>query len=1229
MNDQTTATIRPDRSLLPFAATLAMALASSAVAGGPGDCNGNGVPDKQDIASGASLDCDGDGVPDECMPCLDPDGNGLLDPCERSLGAGVVAQYFRSDGGYGNFSQRLAVRVEDQILTSFPNLPEGVPSDNFCVRYTGLIVPPATGNYSIRTTSDDGARLWIDGVLVIDEWRTGSYVGGNVDVDLVAGVPVRIRLDYFDRDGGQNVALSWSPPDQPYQNVPSSVFLAFADADGDGWSDLAGDCDGDGIADPQAILDGAADCDGNCVPDACDLDGSAPAAYWRFEQGGATVLDSGPLALDGDATGSSTFANLPVTEIPRTGAPNTLARSFTSGRMVVEDPAGDLSFGESGFTFEAWVRPANAGGNAREMLLQRKRFDDPDTNLEYAVYLRGGNLPTSVGENFGKSGGFTGREIVVRFGDGRGGDWAVTSNLEAPGGAWSHVSVAVGSLVPGSTTVRFGVDGVFETIEVPLRERILRSAPIVVAAHTNANGAFNQFLNGAIDELRMSRGFLPASQLLDDPRGVDCDGSGVIDACEIAAGLLADCNNDGLPNICDVDCDGNGQSDLCQIASGLGFDCDGNGVLDACDIAADPSIDCDGNGVLDVCELANADCNGNGIVDACDLAAGDDEDCDGDNVPDACQVNGEIELAYDDGEPESAVRSNGSYMAWLNAFEIAPGSETLLGVELMTQFIPDFQPMELHVWNDPNGDGNPQDATSLWSTIVFGGPGAVLRRIEVPAIDVGTAGGRFFVGCVVPVTDQDFPAALDTSGNPVLGRSWLVGSDFPIDANDLSATASEFQTVEQALFPGNWILRAIVRDASGDCDGNGVPDQCDIQNGLYTDVDGNGVPDQCEDCNQNGVPDGVDIASGVSEDCQQDGVPDECQGPFFDCDFDGVPDVCELDGNDCNGNEIPDNCEIDSGEVLDLDGNGVPDECEDCNGNGEIDALDILFGDSEDCDGDGVPDECQFGTPETDFAYVVDDGTRESNLSIIGATSAAWMHSYQVVEGHEWIGGIEVMWGNTYAGIPAKLVVWSDPDQDGSPLDAQAISIGETTTRSVNSNTFVQETIPPVYVGPAGTRFFVGVLVPDMQGTAPTALDIDTDSNRFWVAAGVFELDPNDLGGQGFLAPFSNFDGMVRGLAFDGLFPGDCNRNGIIDACDILDGFENDANGNGIPDSCEPCPADLDGNGSVGAGDLAIVLASWSIGGSCGTCLGDLDGDGVVNAGDLAAVLAAWGPCGP
>ena len=44
------------------------------------DCNGNGVPDEQDVAEGTSYDCDGDLVPDECE--LDCDGDGFIDDCE-------------------------------------------------------------------------------------------------------------------------------------------------------------------------------------------------------------------------------------------------------------------------------------------------------------------------------------------------------------------------------------------------------------------------------------------------------------------------------------------------------------------------------------------------------------------------------------------------------------------------------------------------------------------------------------------------------------------------------------------------------------------------------------------------------------------------------------------------------------------------------------------------------------------------------------------------------------------------------------------------------------------------------------------------------------------------------------------------------------------------------------------------------------------------------------------
>ncbi len=57
--------------------------------------------------------------------------------------------------------------------------------------------------------------------------------------------------------------------------------------------------------------------------------------------------------------------------------------------------------------------------------------------------------------------------------------------------------------------------------------------------------------------------------------------------------------------------------------------------------------------------------------------------------------------------------------------------------------------------------------------------------------------------------------------------------------------------------------------------------------------------------------------------------------------------------------------------------------------------------------------------------------------------------------------------------------------------------------------------------------------------------------------------------------------------------------------------------------SCEPCPADLDGNGSVDCGDILAILSAWGNKGAPE----DLDGNGIVDFGDLLIVLSSWGPC--
>lgn len=49
-------------------------------------------------------------------------------------------------------------------------------------------------------------------------------------------------------------------------------------------------------------------------------------------------------------------------------------------------------------------------------------------------------------------------------------------------------------------------------------------------------------------------------------------------------------------------------------------------------------------------------------------------------------------------------------------------------------------------------------------------------------------------------------------------------------------------------------------------------------------------------------------------------------------------------------------------------------------------------------------------------------------------------------------------------------------------------------------------------------------------------------------------------------------------------------------------------------------PADLNGDGTIDAADLALMLSNWGVGG-----IGDINGDGSVEATDLAILLGQWG----
>jgi hypothetical protein len=84
----------------------------------------------------------------------------------------------------------------------------GIPNDNFSGVIQRVQEFPTSDNYLFDFTVDDGGRLYIDGVLVIDEWRNGGARTVQASRSLTRG-PHTIRIEFYENVGGARVALSW------------------------------------------------------------------------------------------------------------------------------------------------------------------------------------------------------------------------------------------------------------------------------------------------------------------------------------------------------------------------------------------------------------------------------------------------------------------------------------------------------------------------------------------------------------------------------------------------------------------------------------------------------------------------------------------------------------------------------------------------------------------------------------------------------------------------------------------------------------------------------------------------------------------------------------------------------------------------------------------------------------------------------------------------------------
>ena len=84
---------------------------------------------------------------------------------------------------------------------------------NFACEASVGLIAPATGHATLEVTSDDGGRLYVDGVLVADN---GDEIHGDISasgtVDMVAGNVYRVRATYWNWNQGATWKVRWTPP---------------------------------------------------------------------------------------------------------------------------------------------------------------------------------------------------------------------------------------------------------------------------------------------------------------------------------------------------------------------------------------------------------------------------------------------------------------------------------------------------------------------------------------------------------------------------------------------------------------------------------------------------------------------------------------------------------------------------------------------------------------------------------------------------------------------------------------------------------------------------------------------------------------------------------------------------------------------------------------------------------------------------------------------------------
>lgn len=134
-------------------------------------------------------------------------------------GTGLIGNYYNTVGLVGLVAQRTDPTVN--FFWSGSPAPS-VPADGFSVRWLGKLQTRHSGTHVFSVVSDEGARLWVNGQLIIDRWDAHSTNEDSGTISLLAGQYYDITLEHYDVTRGAVAQLYWTQPGGVKEIIPQT-----------------------------------------------------------------------------------------------------------------------------------------------------------------------------------------------------------------------------------------------------------------------------------------------------------------------------------------------------------------------------------------------------------------------------------------------------------------------------------------------------------------------------------------------------------------------------------------------------------------------------------------------------------------------------------------------------------------------------------------------------------------------------------------------------------------------------------------------------------------------------------------------------------------------------------------------------------------------------------------------------------------------------------------------